>query len=196
MTFATFFAAIPSLLVCLGGVMYIHAIVRGCAQPHIGTWLIWTCLTALTGFGMWHADAMSAMIVTSIGIDIVIVTLSLTYGYWSWNRVDMICISIAVIGVIVYFITSVPLVAIVAGLTATVVATIPTLRKTLHTPETEPTLPYIIFFASCIFQIMNLPSWDLEHSLQPVVWLLNGMVILHCILMTDEARQRLKDTFA
>lgn len=184
---------ISAVLVSLSAIIYLYSIYRGETKPQIGTWFIWTTLSTATALSMHEAEAVSYMIMTAAILDAVILITAIFYrGVWTWDRLDIWCLALAGVGIVLRFIFGDPLLVIAFALAATVLGSVPTMKKALHEPKSEPASAYVVAMSSCIIQIMAIPSWGIVHWLQPLVWFLNGGIIFCLIVMNPMARAALQ----
>lgn len=189
MTYPALMGSLSAVLVSASAIIYLISIYRGETRPQIGTWFIWTTLSVASAVSMHEANAVSYMIITAATLDAIILASAIFYrGVWTWDRLDIWCLGLAIIGIVLRFIFGDPLLVLAFAQAATVLGSIPTMKKALYYPESESAGAYAVAMASCIIQFMAIPDWGIMHWLQPVVWFLNGGIILYLITMKPNAR--------
>lgn len=161
---------------------YILAILRRQTKPTKSTWIIWTVLSSLTAAGMYQAGALNAQIAIIAFGDFFVVALAFRWGVPGWSRLDIFCLSGAAIGIIGWAVTHNPVVAVLIGLSVTVIGSVPTIVKTWHRPDQEDLTAYSLMVGSCVVQIAAIPAWTITDAAQPIVFLGVAGTILLLIL--------------
>ena len=142
----------------LGGLAYFRATLAGKARPKAMSWLIWSITPLITFFAELSVGAGQIAIVTlALGISpmlVVLAALKTDRRLFKLDRLDAFCIFIAVTGIVVWALSSDPILAIVLAITADAISCIPTIRKTIRKPETEYPLTYFLSASSMVIAIL------------------------------------------
>lgn len=141
------------LLVMIGAVVsaasavpYIHGVTRGQVRPKLVSWLTW-CLLAvlLTGAamtaGQFSSAIMSGATVLTTG---AVLLLALKKGNRRLDRLDIICLVGAIVGLIMWLLLDNSVVAILIAVAIDIVAFIPTLVHGWTDPEEESPVSYLM----------------------------------------------------
>lgn len=158
------------------------------ATPSIGTWLTWTSVSGLTAYGMWSTGTLSPMLIASVGFNCAILAVAIRNaleGTWEpLQPLERWCLGLAVVGLVlfIYYQDTCPEIAIVIGVTISVLGSIPTIFKIRAEPQSEDLWAHLCGNASCLVQLLAYPGWDITRDFQPLVWLLNGLVMTCLIL--------------
>ncbi len=97
---ATTIIIISSILTLGAAVPYIIEIIRGNTKPRIASWLIWTVLTGIAAIASYSDGQIPSAILMAVAtIDTgLVVILGYRYGDKHFERLDMVCLSGAVVG--------------------------------------------------------------------------------------------------
>lgn len=143
----------PSLIIfisaCLGvasSLIYIGSMLRGKTKPQRMTRFVVFVIVLVGTVGLYaNHDSVNFLLYLIYSItNLLIFLFSLKYGIGGWNRTDITCLIISVIGIIVWKITDQPLVAISASIFANIVANVPAVIKTWKLPQTETWIYYFL----------------------------------------------------
>lgn len=183
MTYVVYLVWLGALIQLLGSAVYIRDTLRGITKPNRVTWFFWS-VAPLIGAAAAITDGVrwSALPVVMVGIMPLLILLASLFNkksYWQLKKLDYICGIFAALALILWFITSEPLVAIVFAILADAVAGIPTLVKTCTDPETETTAEYAATVLAAITGLVAVQVWSfVETSFLIYLIILNGGVIL------------------
>ncbi len=151
-------------------VPYFRDIFKGKTKPHIYTWLIWFLLTAIAfagqliegaGAGAWATGAVS---IASLAIFI----LALKKGEKNITISDKFSLFGAFFALLLWFLTSNPLIAIILIIIIDILSFYPTIRKSLIKPNEETLSTYVLDCVAFIFAIAAIESYNLVTWLYPV----------------------------
>ncbi|OGD09741.1 hypothetical protein A2397_01115 [Candidatus Amesbacteria bacterium RIFOXYB1_FULL_44_23] len=131
--------AVSSVLAFVSYIVYIVAILKGEARPHRTTRFVLVIITSLAMASLLASGSSVAIwlsAVFTIGC-IVIFALSIKYGMGGWAKADILCLVIALAGIVFWKVTSNPTYALLASIMSDLAGQIPMLIKTYRFPETE-----------------------------------------------------------
>src|SRR5260221_8402391 len=133
------FIIISSLLALISPIIYVRAILKGEAKPHRTTRLTILITTVLATASLFVQHDTVAIWLAGVSAfqAIVIFTLSIKYGMGGWAKSDLLCLGIALAGIILWQTTKNPVIALYASIAADFTGMVPTLLKTYHFPKTE-----------------------------------------------------------
>ncbi len=151
------FVILGAIIFFLGSVGYILDTIKGRVKPNKVTWFIWS-LAPLIAFAAQinQGIGMEALLTFMIGFVPVIVFVASFVNkksYWKIEKLDLVCGSLSIVGLILWQITKVGNIAIVFSLVADFLALLPTLIKSYNQPETEN---YLLYFGNAIFALLTL----------------------------------------
>ncbi len=175
----------------IGYVPYYRDIFRGTTKPHPFTWL---------GFGILNGITFFAQIITGAGpgawvsaittlATLGIAILSFSRGEKRITSFDWICFSGALIGIILWRLTSEPLSAVVVVTIADLLAFAPTFRKSFLRPHEETATLYTMSVLKYGISIFALTTFNLTTAFFPVAIIIANVAI---VLMLLVRRQQLR----
>ena len=172
---------IAGVLFLVAYLFYILAIVRGETKPSKATWIIWATLDTITLAGMYAKDAVNGQILGAVlGVWIVVV-MAFRYGTPGWTRLDKFCLGGAVVGIVLWWMFSSPILGIVTSLSAVFLGSIPTFLSAWKDPSREDRTAWTIFWLSCVAAVIAVPQWTLADATQPITYFAVESIMM-CIL--------------
>lgn len=130
------------------GSFYLIATVQGKVQPNKITWLLWAISPLISFFATITATgldwAILPVFMSGFMPLLVFITAMFNRGsYWQLKPVDYLCGFIAIIALIIWYITSNPILAIIFSIISDAVAALPTILKAWHYPNSETPIYYM-----------------------------------------------------
>ena len=165
------FAAI--ILRLAAGADYLTATIKGQVKPNPVTWLFWG-LAPMIAFAAQAQNGLepSNWVTFILGLGpLLIFAISISKNKkqrWKLGFSDILCGASAALGLILWQITSDPMLALTFGIVADVLGGLPTLYKSYHFPETEKALPYFLSLTSMVITMFSLTRWDYINAGFPV----------------------------
>ena len=128
-----------ALISAAGSVPYILAVIRGTARPRLVSWGVWAVLAGVMTVSAFIEGAMASAAMTAITF---IACATVTILGWQRrtggiNRVDMVCLVGAVLGIASLAIFKSPLIALAVSVAVDIIAFIPTLMHAWTSPYEE-----------------------------------------------------------
>jgi hypothetical protein len=165
-------------------VPYFIDILRGRTKPQRATWIIWTILGVLILLSYKSVGAQNTIWVAIAGAlcPAVILVLSIWRGVGGSSKLDIAGLVGAAIGITAWWLTTSPFVGLVMFMLTDQVASVPTMVKLWHEPESESLPAWLLWLLSSIFQLFALEGWDLQVSIYPLSYLVGQIVIVALIL--------------
>lgn len=159
------FGWISGLLIFVSGAPYMWLVLtRKVARPVTSTWVLWFGIGVLLFIASIKSGAKWDSTLVPIFMGVVnpgiIVLLSLRFGQYSWTRLDSLCV-VSCIATITFFwrLTDDPVIGIVGGVTADVLAALPQLIKAWKDPHDEPVFPWAVFAIASAINILAVDEW-------------------------------------
>jgi hypothetical protein len=156
---------------------YINLVKNGLVYPNFVTWLIWT----INGF-LVFLSALSAgvnfidtFIYLMSGISPGIVLISLIWlkqKKISFSILDLVCLTIAFIGIIAWKTTDNPIYGLFFGIFADGVGAIPTVIKSWKDPASEYLWSYVVWFFNGILGLLILKEYSISSIAFPIYLIL------------------------
>lgn len=178
------FIIVAILLRFWAGASYLVATWRGRVKPNPVTWFFWglaplVAFTAQIQAGIEASDWVSL----ALGVGpLMIFAVSIGRGSrWRIGFFDSLCGVSALIGIVLWQITTDPFLALGFGILADILGGIPTLRKSYIAPQSEKAFPYFLSMLSMVVTLMTITSWDPMMFAFPLYILLINTVLFTLI---------------
>ena len=136
--------AIGAIISAISAVPYVRGVMKGTVKPKVVSWFTW-CLLAvlLTGAALSSGQTMSAVMSSvTVMITAIVFFLGLRKGTLRLDKLDILCLAGAAIGIVVWLLLSNPALAIFVAVAVDIIAFIPTIVHGWVAPEEESLLSY------------------------------------------------------
>jgi len=165
-----FFISISSILPLITTIIYTHAIVKGDAKPHRTTRLILLIISALATVSLLAQHNTVAIWLSGVSTIqcIVIFILSLKRGMGGYAKTDIVCLTIALFGIVLWQVTKTPVVALYFAILADFMGMVPSLIKTYRFPHTEVYLPFLLDFFAALFSFLAVKNRTIPEVSYPL----------------------------
>lgn len=174
-------SVLAGLLCIVGLIPYIRAILRKETKPAKASWMIWAILDTIILSGMLAKQAVNGQIVGSVIGTWVVVFLALKYGTPGWKTLDKICLTGAVVGILLWGIFRNPLLGIIISLGVNTIGSIPTFVSAWRDPNREDKLAWTIFWLSSVCATIAIPEWILAHVAQPATFFTLQTIMMYTL---------------
>jgi hypothetical protein len=147
------FGLLSGLVLLIGGVSYLKDTLASKTKPHRVAFLIWSILGAIAFFTQLAEGARWSLVLPAsdtIGV-LVIFFLAVKRGEGSFNRQDKLALAAAAVGLILWYFTKQPLVALCITVAIDAVGTVLTIHKTYLDPESETFLGWFLSGVAGLF---------------------------------------------
>ena len=147
------FGHISAILSIIMIIPYVRDIFRKVTQPERASWLIWTVLGFIAFFSQWAKGATDSLWLTAgqtIAV-LVIFLLSIKYGVGGLTNRDIKALVAAGLGLILWWVTSEPLYALLIVIGIDCIGSYLTMIKSYEEPESETLSTWVISGTSGIF---------------------------------------------
>jgi len=144
-------------------VPYVRDIFAKKTKPERASWIIWSVLTGIAFFSQLAKGASSSLWLPGLetcGVTIVFI-LSLKYGVGGLTKRDILILFSAAAGVVLWYFTKEPAVALYIIIGVDSLGTIPTIIKSYQEPETETFTTWILLSIAGILAMISVGSWNI-----------------------------------
>lgn len=178
------FIVISSLLALISPLIYARAILKGEAKPHRTTRFVLLLITSLTTASLFAQNNQVAIWLAAASTlqSILILILSLKHGMGGWSKSDIVCLIIALSGIVLWKTTNNPVLALYAAIAADFTGMIPALLKTYRFPETEVWSFYLLDVFAAGFSLLALRLWILQEFSYPIYIMVINLVMVILIV--------------
>lgn len=186
-------AIAAGVLTLVSVVPYVRDMVKGSTRPNIVSWGIW-CLVQAIFAAAQLAEGASLSVVLPIAevatVGLVVVLGLRGYGYKKYGTLDFVCLALALGAIVLWQVTSVPLIAMWMAVVADFIAAIPTLVKAYKDPKSETPLAYFLVVLSAIAAALSTSILDLPNLLWPVYIFGINLTVLSLIFLGKRPKKR------
>ena len=179
----SYFAIIAASISSLGSIFYLYQTIKGNAQPNRVTWILWAIFPMIVFFAQNSQNTGVMTIITlSAGVfPILIVTASLfnKKAYWKTKPFDYACLVLAIIGMILWYVSKDAKIAIIFAIIADGLAAAPTIKKAYLHPNSESWQAYTLNTLGFFVGILAIQKWDFaNYAFVIYLFAVNGIIAL------------------
>lgn len=168
----SWFALLAFLLSAGSYIPYVRAIFGGKARPTISAWLSWFIVDAAIFFAAAvQGEVLYQVAAYVVGCLIIIGACLYIRAPLGWTRLDTICTALVVVAIILWVSTGDADVAIVIGLTAMTIGSLPMFVNVWQDPAREPILPWLLNLGGALCGFAAIEHWTIAGALSPVIFL-------------------------
>jgi len=177
--------AAAAIINVVGFIPYIRDILRHKTKPERAMWWIYSFMFGVLFAAQMDAGGRWLLLITCAYLveSVVIAMLSLRYGYGSFHKRDTISLLVAAVGLLLWLVTDIPLVAIMLVIIVDFAGFWLTLVKIWHAPHTETLISWQLACVSAILSMFSISAWKLDVVIYPlyaaVVTALLAWLIMH-----------------
>ncbi|MBI4088577.1 hypothetical protein HY415_00575 [Candidatus Kaiserbacteria bacterium] len=172
--------ATSTLVLLVLVVPYVRSITHGTTRPSAVSWFGWSLLFAIATVAQASKGidwSLVVPLISTASTGIIAIT-ALRVGRAVWTRADGVCVTLAILAIVLWVITKEPLVAIVLSIIADILVTIPTIIKTYEDPSSEPAKLWVFYFLAVATAVVATRDLTLYNLLFPVYTVIFAGVIM------------------
>jgi hypothetical protein len=173
------FAAAFASLVAAG--LYIRAMFRGNAKPNRVTWLMWSIAPFIaTAAAVYTGVTWAAIPVFMTGFAPFLIFMASFFtkkAYWKLCRFDYLCGGLSASALVLWVVTMEPVLSIALAITSDAIASIPTLTKAWHNPQTESIWPFITGLFNAATSLVVAVTWSFSEIAFPIYLLIINLLL-------------------
>lgn len=167
----------------LGFIPYVFLILsmrKGTTKPNLAGWVLYTIAMVMIvassiALNAWQTVWLAVAYV--IGQSAVIL-VSFRTGYFAFSKFDYFCVSVSLIGLVLWIFTSNPLYALVLNVFVDAMGTLAIARKLYLHPKTEDTKAWSMSLSVAVLNCFAIASFDLSNALYPLYLIFaNGLIV-------------------
>ena len=151
----------------LAFVPYLRAIIKGQTKPSAASWWTWSLLAIITITSSWSAGASWGVLFLPLWLcfsQLLVAILSIKRGDNNWDLLNKMCVGGALLGVVLWWVTGQPLIALGISIVADLLASIPNFRHVWKNPEQENRTGWTLGWGSSVLEIFAVTQWTLAES--------------------------------
>lgn len=173
------------ILSAISYIPYIKDTLWGTTKPERSSWLIWSVLTSIAFFSLVAKGATASL--WEVGVEALCVTivffLSLRFGVGGTNKRDIIVLCIAVLGLVLWYVTKEAAIALFISIGIDASGTILTVIKAYQDPGSETLTTWVLVCISGLLAMIAVGSFNITLLSYPFyIFAANGITALAMIL--------------
>ncbi|MDE1865965.1 MAG: hypothetical protein KGH94_04995 [Candidatus Micrarchaeota archaeon] len=186
---------IATIIGLIGYVPYIWKTFSGKNKPHAFTWLIWSLLLTIGflaaalkggGPGTWAVGVPAAL-------ELLVFIIAIFKGEKDIDRMDVATLMAALLGIVLWLLTTNPLWAVIIVASVDMIGYIPTIRKAYKKPREESITVYTFSSVSFLVSLFALRAITLTTFLYPLtLFLSNGLFATFVVARRYQLKKRRK----
>jgi len=193
MSLSSLFATLSGILQFTVLLPIIIGVFKGKIKPSTTSSGIWTLVSISLLLSSYFAGVRTNLPYILAGLLVfgIIFALSIKYGYRKWSILDPISVLLAVISLIVWWITKRASNAVYLLSLVDWIAIAPVIYKSWHDPETESKLAWEINFVACILLVLSIRNYNAV-TLVVAITQISHSLIINSLLRISPHRKYIK----
>jgi hypothetical protein len=184
---------LSGLLSASAYIPYIKDILAKKTRPERASWLIWAVLTAIAFFSQFAKGASSSLWLPGIetcGLTIVLL-LSLKFGTGGLTKKDLLALFSAAIGLLLWYFTHEPAVALYIIISIDAIGTVLTVQKAYQDPESETLSTWVLVCFAGVLSMISVGTLNIILLSYPFyIFAANGAIALAMVLGSKKPLKR------
>lgn len=184
---------LAGLLSVVASFIYIYEIFYRGVMPERASWFVWTTILVISFLGQRAVGAQDSLwfaFADIIGCALILF-ISLWRGKGGFTKFDIICVSLAMVGVIVWQSSGAALAAILGSIFADMMGSLPTIRKGYLEPETEGISIFALHVIAAAIAVVAAKTLDPLILIAPVYIGFANAAVVAAILLGRNRKARL-----
>lgn len=139
-------------------------------KPHRITWFVIVVLNVIAFANQAASGATNSLWIFGAGVlaTLLVFILSISRGVGGFSAIDIISLTGAMAGLALWKIIGTPLASIIATITVSLIALVPTYIKSYKNPKSESKYPWLIASISTILAAISVGKLDIQLLLLPI----------------------------
>ncbi|CAN5196630.1 hypothetical protein BH11PAT4_BH11PAT4_7240 [soil metagenome] len=165
-----FLASLTTFFLFTAFVPYVRDMLRGTTKPERASWFIWAILGSIALSSQYAEGAQWSLVFPTLDtfFGIVIFGFSIKYGMGGFTRRDKASLGVAAFGLLIWYITSEPLVALIIVIAIDAAGSYLTVTKAYEAPESETMFSWVMTALAGIPALLAVGDWSFALAVYPV----------------------------
>ena len=181
----------------IGGIGYLIDTLRGRVRPNRVGWLLWSIAPLVAFFAMIKQgvgpEAWATFIVGFLPLLVFIASFVNKKAYWEITKLDYICGTLSVLGLILWMVTRVGNIAIFFSIMADALASYLTIYKSYKKPESESHLVFTLGIINAAIGLLIIKEWNFQNYAFNLYILIDDILI--ATLITTKVGSKIDKCF-
>lgn len=183
MEFKATFGILSAFFTLLGAIFYLRSIYKREINPHFLSWLGWAFMTTIGAIAMLDSGSTwSTLFIFANSVSCISITIYSLYkkvGTWSTTVYDYGFFVLGILGIILWQIFDMPILAIIFCVLADLFFAIPTVVKTFKDPNSENATGWIPYCIAGVFGLLAIETFSSTEIIYPFyIFSLNSFVLM------------------
>lgn len=163
------FSILSGIVFLISYFFYIRSTFKKHTKPQKVSWFIWALADSIIFITLilQKVSNYHLALAATIG-SVFIAILSFWYGTKGWTRLDVVCLTTSVIGIVLWQIYNNPLIALIILSLTLVIAGIPTIIHAWNKPYEENIISWGLVVIAITFAFLAVPVWKPENYIFPL----------------------------
>jgi hypothetical protein len=183
-----FLGILSGIVFIVGDLPYIRDILKGTTKPHRVSWLVFFVLDAIYVANQLALGATNSLwlVLTWTLIAFFIFLLSIKHGVGGFSRFDIFCLTGAVAGLLLWVLLQNPTASLFCSLFVTMIAFVPTLKKSYLQPATETKISWLTAALSGLLAAISVGAWEYKLLILPIMSFLASAAIYATLVLRSD----------
>jgi len=171
MNYYLIFAILGSVAGVSAFLPYLYHLVKDKTKPHVFSWFLWALLGWIAFFAqLSKGGGIGSIVIGTMALSCTIITAIAFFkkGKDYIKFIDWVFLISALIGIIIWLLTSNPLFAVIIASIVDACAFLPTFRKAFDKPYEETMSTYVLSGVQSIFSLLALESLNATTTIYPI----------------------------
>jgi hypothetical protein len=179
------FGYISGFLILLSFVPYLRDIFKGTTKPERASWLIWSVLNMIAFFSQLAKGASDSLWLTGGQVvgDIAVFLLSIKYGMGGYAKKDLIALTAASTGLILWYITNEAAIALFIAIMIDAAGLYLTVEKAYEKPFTETLSSWVLTLLAGFFAFFSVDALNFTLLAWPMYIFIAGAAVTTAMIL-------------
>ncbi|MDD3035582.1 MAG: hypothetical protein PHO93_01550 [Candidatus Saccharimonadaceae bacterium] len=161
MNLTNFLIILSGVFTVIAAIPYIIEIIRGVTKPRFASWIIWNILVDIScAAALVEHQYPTALLLFAASVEtLAVVVLGWRHGDKKFEKLDAVCLTGALIGVVLWAIFNSPAIAVIATVAIDLVSGAPTLLHSWKRPGEETWQTFLLSGLGAICTLLVINSW-------------------------------------
>ncbi len=165
----------------LGTLVYITNTIKGKIKPNKVTFFVWSIAPFVAFLAQINKGVgIQSLMTLSISIfpfGIFLASFLNKKAYWKLNKRDVLCGLLSLLGLMLWYFTKEANIALIFSILSEGLATLPTIIKSYHHPQTEIAWPWMASVVGGILTLITITNWNFQTFAFPLFYTLEMLMV-------------------
>jgi uncharacterized membrane protein HdeD (DUF308 family) len=184
MTTQAILVLVSSVLFIIGDIPYVLDTLKQKSKPRIVSWAVWGTLSIIAAFASLSDKQYPAAFLSFLGTIaiFIIVILGYKHGNRHFETLDVACFIGSMFGLVLWYFSGSPSLALVVVIAIDLVGTIPTVMHSWKKPHEETWITYALSAVGCILIVFAASDWRVTSVAYPLYSAISCVIFVSIIL--------------